>query len=548
MTRRPALAAAAIALGLVCSPLATAAPAVAETTAGPPTEVAIVVAITVPASATGLISAVDLGSYTSPIGILTRQLDQVVDRPVTLGIDPRIIASIRILGSSAPESAVSWLDRLDAATNETFALSWADSDLTLGLEAGSASVLAPESLDFAINPALFGAAVEEPTATPTATPPPVDPDDNTPPPLPTTESLLAWDYTLGSVGWPDADTVTTATYSTLAESFETTVIASSNLSGLSTVASTATIGDSSAVVVDTPLSTLFSTAVGAIPGEDVDSALADFSAATSSTESAVITLDRSMAVSDSNLGATVDALALDPALQLVGLSAVVDNTGAVATIADLPHDPAVVATVAELLGLESLDGEFAQIAEDPSLITSAGRLDLLSTLSNQWDSKPVALATATDELRTASVDLRASVKIIRSSSITLLSDRGSLPVTVSNDLDQPVTVYVTVRPLTPLIRVENPLVELVIEPHSQRKAQIPVQSISNGVVDLEISLHGSASQQIGYTTYVSTTVQAGWETPFTVVVAVLVFLVFLFGIVRTVLRRRKLRTEREIGA
>ena len=555
MTRRPALVAAAIAVGLIVSPLVAVAPASGETAPGPPTEVALVVAITVPASDSGLISADDLTTYTSPFGLLTRELDQVADRPVTLGIDPRIIASIRILGTTAPQSAVAWLERLDAATNETFALSWGDSDLTMGLEAGSPVVLAPESLDFAIDPALFSAAVEQPTSTPTPSPTPSadNTDDDTPPPLPTTESLLDWDYTLPSVGWPDADTVTAATFDTLAQSFDEVLLASSNLTGTIGAGSTAVVGEHPALVIDSPLSSLFSATVNALPGTDFDSALAAFgiaatTAATGTAESAIITLDRDVAVSDSNLGPTIDALAVNPAVQLVGLEAVADNPGTAASILDLPQDPAAVAVVADLLRLDALDAEFGQIIADPSLVSSERRLTLLSTLSNQWDADPVGWATATDQIRTSSVDFRASVKITKSSSITLLSDRGALPVTVSNDLDQPITVYITVRPLTPLLRVEDNLVELTVEPNSQRKAQIPVQSISNGVVELEISLHGAASQQIGYTTYVRTTVQAGWETPFTVVVAILVLLVFAGGIIRTVLRRRKLREEPEIGA
>ena len=97
----------------------------------------MVVALTVPERTTGFIDRDLLANYTSEFGLLTRALDQVIDRPVVLGIDPSIIASIRVLGNTAPASAVAWLERLDAATNETFPLAWADADLTLGLQAGS---------------------------------------------------------------------------------------------------------------------------------------------------------------------------------------------------------------------------------------------------------------------------------------------------------------------------------------------------------------------------------------------------------------------------
>ena len=146
--------------------------------------------------------------------------------------------------------------------------------------------------------------------------------------------------------------------------------------------------------------------------------------------------------------------------------------------------------------------------------------------------------------RAASSTLRSSVSIVKSSKITLWADRGSLPVVVENLLDQPVTVYVTVRPLTPLIRVEDTFFQVVVEPNSQRNARVPVQSISNGNVELEISLHASTSRQIGSTTYVRTVVQAGWETPFTITVAILVVLVFAAGVVRTIVRLRRARANR----
>jgi hypothetical protein len=116
-------------------------------------------------------------------------------------------------------------------------------------------------------------------------------------------------------------------------------------------------------------------------------------------------------------------------------------------------------------------------------------------------------------------------------------------VTISNDLNQSVTVYVTVRPLTPLVKVENSFVAITVEPRSQRKAQIPVQSLSNGTVQLEVSLHRSSGVNVGETAYVSTVVQAGWETPVTIGFAVAVVLVFAAGIVRTVVRRRRARAS-----
>jgi hypothetical protein len=76
----------------------------------------------------------------------------VLDRPVAIAIDPMIIASIRVLGTSAPTSAVEWLNRLASAGNDIFPLGYADADPSLAVQAGAPAPLAPTSLEFATDP------------------------------------------------------------------------------------------------------------------------------------------------------------------------------------------------------------------------------------------------------------------------------------------------------------------------------------------------------------------------------------------------------------
>ena len=128
---------------------------------------------------------------------------------------------------------------------------------------------------------------------------------------------------------------------------------------------------------------------------------------------------------------------------------------------------------------------------------------------------------------------------MESSSFNLVADRGLLPIAVSNATDQIVTVYITVRPETALLAVGDDLVELVIEPGSQGRAQIPVQAVSNGVVRLEVTLTSASGVSLGPATSAKINVQAGWETPIVVVIAAIVVAVFGGGIVRNILRRRK---------
>jgi hypothetical protein len=538
-------AAAAIVFAMAFSPIIGTAPTATAASQGSPARLAIIVPITVPERQTGFIDAALLENYTSQFGLLSRALDQVVDRPVTLAIDPSIIASIRVLGDSAPESALLWLDRLAAAQNETFPLLWADSDVTAPLQAGSPEVLAPESFDFAINPARFAASGSDPVASPdpTTTPEPA----TGPPPLPTTESLTAWNYTIPSIVWPALNSVTSADLKPLAADFGSVLLSSGNVSGLAPGSAHATIGSSDVVVTDEDLSALFSSTVDSQTGADWQAAVTALVAAAAAPEAVggsgdtIITLDRTVSTADADLGATVDALANHESITAVGLAELLNAPASTATLVDRPESEARIASVRAMLVEESGDRSFATIAADPSLITAERRLDLLATLGNGWGDNELNWKSAVDGYTQASTELRAKVAIVDSSAITLLADRASLPVTVSNELGQPITVLITVRPLTPLLKVEDSFVAITVEPESQRKGQIPVQSLSNGVVELAISLHGVDGVAIGDTAFVETTVQAGWETPFTVAFAVLVVLVFIAGIVRTVIRRRRAR-------
>ena len=266
----------------------------------------------------------------------------------------------------------------------------------------------------------------------------------------------------------------------------------------------------------------------------------------SDSASILLTLDRTLSASDSNLGATIDAIYALTDVQTDGLQGIASQPPVATTVVAKSQAEGRVKAIGELLTAEKGDASYSIIAKDPSLISSQRRLDLLALLSNGWNKNPEGWGLARNSYLAGSELLRDSVQIVQGGDITLLADRASLPVTVSNSLSQPVTIFVIVRPLSPLIAVENSRVEMTVEPYSQRKGQIPVQSLSNGTVKLQVSLAGANNLAIGKTTFLTTTVRAGWETPVTVGVGAAVVLIFIFGIYRNIAkRRRRARTGAE---
>jgi hypothetical protein len=532
----------ALSLGLAAA-AAGVIPAAAVDGSGP-VRVSIAVPIVAPEATTGIITADALEAYTRPLGLLTRQLDAVLNRPVAIGIDPMIIVSIRLLGDSAPPSAIAWLDLLERATNQVFPLTYADSDITLATQAGSPRVLGPESFDFAIDPALFAPRSTE-TPAPTATPAPDDPQL---PPYPTTDDLLAWPYSLTGVAWPREGSVVAADLATItATDYTTTILSSQNLALASGSAAVVDIDGDRVLVSDSTVSAALNAATDATTPEQqatATAALLQSIAAAGSAQSGEVatvfaTLDRTVPESGSHLADTLTALENDPAISLIPMSEAMATRSAPATVADLPQDPVRLAEVARMLEAESADRRFASVAQDPERITADRRLQLLSLLSSAWQSNPTAWTTAAGTYLEDSGALRSAIAVVESSSFNLVGDRGLLPIAVSNALDQPVTVYITVRPQTPLLAVEDERVELVIEPGAQATKQVPVQAVSNGTVELEVTLTSASNVQIGAQTFAEINVQAGWETPIVVVLAVIVVGVFGAGIVRNILRRRK---------
>ena len=565
MVLRPLRALAVVAAGLLCAGMSAPAAALAEESEIVPVvgRVAAVFALTAPAASTALISSEDLATYTAPTGVLSRELAEVADTPVAIGIDPMILASIRVLGSAAPPSAVAWLDRLAAAGNETFPLAYADADLTLALQAGAPAVVAPTSFDFAIDPGRFATpTTQTPTPTPagsngstpastvTGEPEDGEPEPGEAPQLPTTESLLAWDYTLADVAWPVAGSVVSGDLAAIAASgYGTTILSSGNVTRSSQTAARVAVSGVSAVVTDDGLSALFDQAISAPSNEEWQPAVTalqssvDALAALGGAEGAtmVVAANRGTLTETTRLVATLSSVDALPSVDAVPLSTIASDAPVEAQLVESPQSPERVAVAASLLAAEAADGSFSTVAENPLLITGDRRARLLTVFSSAWAALPGGFTTVTGAYLTESTALQQSVRVVKSSPINLLADRASLPITVSNALGQPVTVNVSVTVRSAVLAVEEPTVTLTIAPDSQKSASIPVQSLSNGTAVLNVSISSPAAVPIGEISTRKISVYAGWETPITVAIGVVVFLVFGLGIARTVVRRRKAR-------
>jgi hypothetical protein len=91
----------------------------------------------------------------------------------------------------------------------------------------------------------------------------------------------------------------------------------------------------------------------------------------------------------------------------------------------------------------------------------------------------------------AAVAARRNKVRVLPGSVTLGAQVGPIPVTVKNDLDQPVTVRVTLTPRTAALRVRDSAV-IVVPPGQSRDVRVTVEAVANGLQLLDARLETQA--------------------------------------------------------
>lgn len=521
-------------------PISTATTVVANTKApvATPASLALAYPLTVPAQSAGLIPADRLESWTGPTGLLTRQLDAVAGAPVAVGIDPRIPASIRVLGTSAPESALAWLEELELMPNEAFPLAYADADLAAQAQAGLDEPLEPLGFEDAVDPADFPADTGDAEAT------------DAPGEAPDEADLLEWDFTRSDIAWPADDTVATGDLDRFAAGGLTTaILAPGNVEPVdAAVNAGATIDGRAAVVADDRITTALRAAAAATSDTAWRSAtsrlLAELALAGHDDVATLLgTFDRSAGLEAERVAATLAALASGQWARPASLAEAVGAPPAARTLVSTPEDGQRLENVDRLLQAERSVEEFSDVLADPIMLTGPTRRDLLALLDVAWLDQP---EDWTAEVGVWLVDRRAvtdSVSIVPSSSVLVVATETGIPITVQNDLPYPVDVVVQVDPSNGRLIVEES-VEATVEAESRSTVSVPVAAgVGSGEVTLEVSLSSPDGTPVGTAVRVPANVQADWEGVGAAVLAAIAVTVFAIGLLRAFRRRRRERTQ-----
>ncbi|MFF1876543.1 DUF6049 family protein [Leifsonia sp. NPDC058230] len=532
-----------------------------------PSGVGVVFPIVSPPSSKGLLSADDLTTYTAANGVLTRDLDGLERHStVAIGIDPMIIASIRALGNAAPASATDWLVRLSALPNDTFSLGFGDADLTGQIQSGVTKPLAPTSLAYALNPQNFTPSPtpvgEPPAETPTSPTPSPTPTAGSGPVLPTLDELTSWEYTMQGVAWPGDGTVRAADLAPLVAAGYTTTI----VSGANTNAKTLS-GTSSAVlpfdggklgVADAALSDAIRQAASAPSDSAWNAAMAKVNAQLELTsqeggtpKNLLLSFDRSWPSSGTQLQRTLDTLLTGPWSTPTTLP---QTLSASATdglaLVDAPEAATRTDAIKALVDDEMQIDQFATILDKPETMTGRTRAELLTLLAVSWQSPRSDWTAAVSKSRATTVKTLNAVKIVPTENVNLVSAQGSIPFTVINELpSEAANVVLRASPSNSRLEIDEDVTKRIL-PDSRATLLVPVKAkLGNGQVTLSLSLFSPTGVPIGTTTSVTVDVHADWEGIGALIVGILLVLLFGFGIVRNVLRRRdRRRAERAEAA
>ncbi|MFS0866003.1 DUF6049 family protein [Microbacterium sp. 179-B 1A2 NHS] len=505
--------------------------------------VAVVVPITAGPLTTGLVSAEALAELTGPEGALRAQLDAVTATPAILAVDPAIAASIRVLGSSAPVEAVTWLDELLALPNDRFALQFGDADLAAQVGAGLRAPLEVDSFAPYLDAADFqpdpGVA---PTPTPAATPQAVE--------LPSVAEILDVGATRDAVFWPATGTAGAETAMALDET-DSTSDAPLTLLPTSAVRSgdagmRATADEADLLLYDAEASADLSAASTTGRTDERLAGLAAFTARATfrpASDPLLVTVDRAAGRSSAALRDAVLTATGLPGRDAIGLDAAAEGDPAPVTLHSVEPDAARTAAISSFRDAQPALAQVATTLADPDLLTANERATELQLLGNAWLDQPEQWTEAIAAHAERVAAWSDGVAIVPGSDIYLAGSRAPLFFTVRNDLPWPATVDLLSEPTDARIVVQS-VTTVVVGAEQTARVEVPVEAlVGTGESSIDLQLRTPTGVLLGDTSNVAVSVQAEWESVAVVGLTVLVTALIVLGIVRTVIRRRRLREE-----
>ncbi|WP_407345167.1 DUF6049 family protein [Pengzhenrongella phosphoraccumulans] len=244
--------------------------------------------------------------------------------------------------------------------------------------------------------------------------------------------------------------------------------------------------------------------------------------------------------------AQLAALTYAPWVALTPLSALIGTADPLVERTDLPErsrsDVELSPTAINAMRTARADlTTFAAVVATPTTLTAGADASVLAPLAVAWRADASGRADVVQGVVSDLTARASGVTVVAGSGLNLISQSGTLPIGLSNALDQDVTVQILLEPASRVLVVDAP--ETVVVPaRSELQARIPFHAVGSGDVRVAVTLLAPGGAAITEPTSFVVRVRADWENIGTAVVAGLLGLGFLFGIVRTI-RRGQTKTR-----
>ena len=137
------------------------------------------------------------------------------------------------------------------------------------------------------------------------------------------------------------------------------------------------------------------------------------------------------------------------------------------------------------------------VLSDPLPVTAPLVSALLRAESSAWRTRPREGERLLDSVTASLATTEQSVYVVPRDNVVLSGDRGSVPVTVTNDFDQSVRVGVVIT-ADPAARLDaQPLPPVDIEPGRRASLEVPVRVVGGEALTVSVQLTDPAGRAFG---------------------------------------------------
>ena len=195
----------------------------------------------------------------------------------------------------------------------------------------------------------------------------------------------------------------------------------------------------------------------------------------------------------------------------------------------------VVGALAE--GLAELR-EVAATAENPSQVLDPVGEAVLAPLTTALRGDRTIRSLRIGQAKVAAEATLDGLSVAAGSEVNLIATRGSLPVTVSNDLDVDATVRVDITSFSPNLQIRD-APEVTIPAGATTSVLVEVEAVSSADVSTRIVLRNADGVAVSDPETLEVRVRADWGNAVTAVFTAGLVVLLVMGVIRTIRRGRK---------